>query len=173
MPRHTRHSRFFTVGYEHTTLAGLIAGLQVHGVKRVIDTRDVANSRRAGFSKKLLAASLDEEGIGYIHLRPLGTPKAGREANRAGRMDEFRRIYNASFERPEAQLALLEAEELCRDQPSALLCFCGDGLKCHRHIIAQALEKKGLKRKEITFTPGEKPKKKRAAAKPPLSRSRR
>lgn len=142
---------FFTVGYEHTTQAGLIAALQEHGVKCVIDTRDVANSRRAGFSKKLLAASLDEGGIVYIHLRPLGTPKAGREANRAGRMDEFRAIYEASFQRPEAQLALLEAEELCRASPTALLCFCADGQKCHRHRIAQALEEKGLKRREIMF----------------------
>jgi uncharacterized protein (DUF488 family) len=147
MPRKT----FFTVGYERTTLGGLIAALEDHNVTRVIDTRDVANSRRAGFSKKLLAASLDEHGIGYIHLRALGTPKAGRIANRAGRMDEFRRIYDASFQRPEAQLALLEAEELVRAQPTALLCFCGDALKCHRHIIAQALEAKGLKRKEIGF----------------------
>jgi uncharacterized protein (DUF488 family) len=147
MPRKT----FFTVGYERTTLPGLIAALQEVGVKRVIDTRDVANSRRAGFSKKMLAASLDEEGIGYIHLRALGTPKAGREANRAGRMDEFRKIYEASFQRPEAQLALLEAADLIKAQPSALLCFCGDGMKCHRHRIAQALEEKGFRRKEIGF----------------------
>jgi uncharacterized protein (DUF488 family) len=145
---------FYTVGYENTTLAGLIEGLEKAGVKRVIDTRDVANSRRAGFSKKLLAASLDEHGIGYIHLRALGTPKAGREANRAGRMDEFRKIYEASFQRPEAQLALLEAEELCRTQASALLCFCGDEKKCHRHRIGQALIEKGMTQKEIAFIPG-------------------
>jgi uncharacterized protein (DUF488 family) len=147
MPRKT----FFTVGYEHTTQAGLIAALQDHGVKRLIDTRDVANSRRAGFSKKLLGASLDEAGITYIHLRPLGTPKPGRDANRAGRMDDFRPIYMARFNEPEAQLALLETEDLCRTQPTALLCFCGDGGKCHRHIIATALEAKGLKRREISF----------------------
>jgi uncharacterized protein (DUF488 family) len=143
----------FTIGYEHTTLAGMIAGLQAEGVKRVIDTRDVANSRRAGFSKKLLAASLDEAGIGYIHLRALGTPKAGRLANRAGRMDEFRAIYEASFLRPEAQLALLEAEELARAQPTALLCYCGDVHKCHRNRIAGALAEKGFRRREIPFTP--------------------
>jgi uncharacterized protein (DUF488 family) len=142
---------FFTVGYERTTLAGLIAALESHGVKRVVDTRDVANSRRAGFSKKLLAASLDEHDIGYIHLRALGTPKAGRDANRAGRMDEFRRIYEASFQQPEAQLALLEAADLIREQPTALLCFCGDGAKCHRNRIAEALEEKGFRRKEIMF----------------------
>ena len=142
---------FFTVGYERTTQAGLIAALQANGVKRLIDTRDVANSRRAGFSKKLLAASLDEGGMTYLHLRPLGTPKAGRDANRAGRMDDFRRIYVARFSEPDAQLALLEAEDLCRTSATALLCFCGDEKKCHRHIIATALEAKGLKRKEIAF----------------------
>jgi uncharacterized protein (DUF488 family) len=142
---------FFTVGDERTTQAGLIAALQANGVKRLIDTRDVANSRRAGFSKKLLAASLDEGGMTYLHLRPLGTPKAGRDANRAGRMDDFRRIYMARFSEPDAQLALLEAEDLCRTSATALLCFCGDEKKCHRHIIATALEAKGLKRKEIAF----------------------
>lgn len=142
---------FFTVGYEHTTQAGFIAALTANNIKTLIDTRDVANSRRAGFSKKLLAASLDEAGITYLHLRPLGTPKAGRIANRAGRMDDFRRIYDASFRQPEAQLALLEAEDLCRANATALMCYCGDGEKCHRHIIAEALEAKGLKRKEIVF----------------------
>lgn len=147
MPRKS----FFTVGYEFVTQAELIAGLQAHGVRQLIDTRDVANSRRAGFSKKLLAASLDEAGITYLHLRALGTPKAGREANRAGRMDEFWAIYERAFQEPAAQLALLEAEELCRAAATALLCFCGDASHCHRDRIARALEEKGLKRKDISF----------------------
>jgi len=46
-----------------------------------------------------------------------GTPKAARDANRAGRMDAFHRIYMARFSQPEAQLALLEAEDLCRTTP--------------------------------------------------------
>ena len=147
MPRKS----FFTVGYEFVTQAELIAALQAHGVRQLIDTRDVANSRRAGFSKKLLAASLDEAGIAYIHLRRLGTPKAGREANRAGRMEEFWTIYERAFQEPEAQLALLEAEELCRSAPTALLCFCGDASHCHRDRIARALEEKGLKRRDISL----------------------
>ncbi len=144
---------FFTVGYERTTLPGLIEALQAHGVKTLIDVRDVANSRRAGFSKKLLAATLDEAGMTYIHLRALGTPKAGREANRAGRMAEFRAIYERAFLEPEAQLALREAADLARAQPTALLCFCGDVAKCHRDRIAQALEQMGLEHREITFGP--------------------
>ena len=142
---------FFTIGYEFVTQAGLIAALQDHGVKQLIDTRDVANSRRAGFSKKLLSASLDDAGMTYIHLRKLGTPKAGREANRAGRMQEFWQIYERSFQQPEAQLALLECEDLCRTAPTALLCFCGDTAHCHRDRIARALEENGMKRRDIVL----------------------
>lgn len=146
--------RFFTVGYEDTTLAGLIGALQHRGAKRLIDVRDVANSRRAGFSKKLLAASLDEAGIGYLHLKALGTPKAGRIANRAGRMAEFEAIYESAFQEPVAQLALRECAELCREAPSALLCFCGEAKTCHRDRIARGLEEMGLVQIDIAFTPG-------------------
>ena len=61
------------------------------------------------------------------------------EANRAGRMDEFWAIYERAFQEPAAQLALLEAEELCRASATALLCFCGDASHCHRDRIARAL----------------------------------
>lgn len=142
---------FFTIGYEFVTQAELVAALQGHGVKQVIDTRDVANSRRAGFFKKLLAASLDEAGMTYLHLRALGAPKAGREANRAGRMDEFWAIYERAFQERAAQLALLEAEELCRAAATALLCFCRDASHCHRDRIGRALAEKGLKRKDISL----------------------
>jgi uncharacterized protein (DUF488 family) len=143
--------RFYTVGYEATTQAGFIAGLQSHGVKTLIDVRDVANSRRAGFSKKLLAASLDEAGIVYLHLRALGTPKAGRIASRAGRREEFEAIYEQAFLRPEAQLALREAADICRATPTALMCFCADGRACHRHRIKAALDTMGLDGVEIGF----------------------
>ncbi len=143
--------RFFTIGYEHTTQAGLIAALTANKVKTLVDPRGIANSRRAGFSKKLLAASLDEAGITYIYLRALGTLKAGRIANRAGRTEEFRAIDEAGFQQAEAQFALVEAEELCRAASTALICYCSDGEKCHRNRIAEALEEKGLKGKEILF----------------------
>jgi uncharacterized protein (DUF488 family) len=67
-----------TIGYEAATLPELIAKLQATGVKVVVDVRAVASSRRAGFSKTMLCASLAAEGISYEHLRSLGTPKLGR-----------------------------------------------------------------------------------------------
>ena len=66
-------------------------------------------------------------------------------------MDEFRRICMACLSGPDAQLALLEAKDLCGITAATLLFFRGDELKGHRHIIATAQEAKGLKRKEIAF----------------------
>jgi uncharacterized protein (DUF488 family) len=136
-------------GYERLTLPQLIDRLAAAGVRRVIDVRDVANSRRPGFAKKLLAASLDEAGVGYVHLRALGTPKAGRDANRAGRIDEFRAIYERAFAEPAAQLALAEAEALCRQAPSALLCYCATSGLCHRGRIGEAMAEHGFRVLEL------------------------
>ena len=94
--------RIFTIGYEGATQAELIAALQGAGVEQVIDVRAVPLSRKPGFSKNVLAAGLREAGIDYVHLKALGTPPAGREAARKGRMDEMKRIYAAQLETPEA-----------------------------------------------------------------------
>jgi len=117
-----------------------IAKLKVAGVKTVIDVRAVASSRKAGYSKTLLAASLAEAGIGYYHLQKLGTPKAGRDAARAGRADEMRAIFNAHMEEPAAQVELARAGEIATEGKSALLCYEDRACDCHRQILAQRLQ---------------------------------
>ena len=94
--------RIFTIGYEGATQPELIAALRAAGVEQVIDVRAVPLSRKPGFSKNVLAAGLREAGIDYVHLKALGTPPAGREAARKGRMDEMRRIFAEQLETPEA-----------------------------------------------------------------------
>jgi len=128
-----------TIGYEAATQAAVIACLAAAGVEVLIDVRAVASSRRAGFSKTLLAASLAEVGIDYVHLRALGTPKAGRQAVRAGRFAEMERIYEAHLAAPEAQLQLAEALAIARERSAALLCYEADAAHCHRRIVAGRL----------------------------------
>src|SRR3569833_4765664 len=100
-----------TIGYEAATQAAVIDKLKQAGVEVLVDVRAVAASRRAGFSKTLLAASLAEAGIDYRHLRQLGTPKPGRDAARHGRIDEMHAIYEEHQTEPAAQLQLAEAIE--------------------------------------------------------------
>ncbi|GGK35934.1 hypothetical protein GCM10011322_23630 [Salinarimonas ramus] len=129
----------FTIGYEAATLSALIAELRAAGVEVVVDVRAVAASRRAGFSKTILGTSLEAEGIAYEHLRSLGTPKAGREAARKGRVGEMEEIFGAHMETLEAQHGLARAISIARGRRAALLCFEACAAGCHRRIVADMI----------------------------------
>ncbi len=109
-------TELWTIGYEKVGVPDFVAALKAAKIKTLVDVREVANSRRAGFSKKSLAASLDEAGIAYMHMKPLGTPKAGREAARKGDAKTMQRIFEAKLAEPESQLALAEVAELARQR---------------------------------------------------------
>lgn len=131
--------RIFTIGYEGATQAGLIAALEAAEVERVIDVRAVPLSRKPGFSKNVLAAGLKEAGIDYVHLKALGTPPAGREAARRGRIGEFELIYAAQLDTPEAAAEAARMIALAEEKPSALLCFERDPAHCHRTPLRRAV----------------------------------
>jgi uncharacterized protein (DUF488 family) len=134
--------RIATIGYERDTLDAVIAKLKAADVQVVIDVRAVAASRRAGFSKTLLGASLKDQGIDYVHLRGLGTPKPGRDAARAGRVQEMHEIYERHLEAPEAQAELARAGAIARERKAALLCYEADAGGCHREIVAERLRER-------------------------------
>ena len=128
-----------TIGYEKAPQADVIGRLGAAGVDLLIDVRAIAASRRAGFSKTLLAASLHEAGVGYLHLRDLGTPKAGRQAARAGRIGEMHAIFEDQLMTTSAQMALAHAVEASRAKLVCLLCYEADAACCHRLIVAERM----------------------------------
>lgn len=128
-----------TIGYERRTLPEIIGCLQSAQVGTLIDVRAVAASRRAGFSKTMLAATLKEHGIEYVHLRALGTPKAGRLAARAGRFHEMYSIFADHLTEPAAQLELIRACEIVARTKAALLCFEAEAAHCHRSMVADRI----------------------------------
>ena len=131
-----------TIGYEGASLTAVIARLWAASVSLVLDVRAIAASRRPGFSKTILAASLAEAGIDYRHLRALGTPKSGRQAARAGQTDIMRDIYEGHLAEPQAQAELVLAAALALHRPAALLCYEADARRCHRAIVAQRLHER-------------------------------
>ncbi|MGJ5177116.1 DUF488 family protein [Bradyrhizobium oligotrophicum] len=131
----------FTIGYEQTPAKAVLDELQSAGVKLLVDVRAVAASRRPGFSKSQLAAGLDERGIGYVHLRGLGTPKEGREAARSGHYDTLHKIYDAHLKTPQAKEQMDELASLVKSAgPVCLLCYERDHAHCHRQWIAEIIE---------------------------------
>jgi uncharacterized protein (DUF488 family) len=128
-----------TIGYEGATPPALLAALRAAGVNTLVDVRALANSRRPGFAKGALSAALEGAGIGYLHLRALGTPAEGRAAVRAGRPEAMRRIFAAHLAGTEAQAALANLADLARRQRVCLLCLEADPARCHRTLVAEAV----------------------------------
>lgn len=129
----------WTIGYEKAAFTDFVDTLRRAEVTRVIDVRDLPLSRRAGFSKRPLAAGLAEAGIGYVHLRELGTPPEGREANKRKQWQRFWQIVDARLQTAEAQDALERAASLAAAAPSCLLCYEADPCICHRLRVGQIL----------------------------------
>ena len=129
-----------TIGYQAATVESFLAALREAGVSLVADVRAVASSRRPGFAKSRLAGNLAGAGIGYAHLRALGTPAEGRAAARAGRHARMHEIFRAHLATPAAQEELQSLAALVRQEPCVcLLCFEADPAHCHRSLVASAL----------------------------------
>lgn len=139
MARKTK--RLFTIGYEQTPAKSVLDELEAAGVKLLVDVRAVASSRRPGFSKSQLKAGLDERGIGYVHLRGLGTPKEGREAARSGNIPQLEKVYSAHLKTPQAREEMDELAALVvKAGPICILCYERDHTHCHRRWIAEIIE---------------------------------
>ena len=136
-----------TIGYEGAPQEAVFAALRKARVSLLVDVRAVTSSRRPGFSKCHLASGLPKEGIEYLHLAGLGTPREGRQAVRAGRPNEMHKIFARHMKTPEAKhdyealLALArKGKKIC------LLCYEHDPNECHRTIIAERVQEElGLK----------------------------
>lgn len=151
-------TRLYTIGYERVGQIDFVAALKAAKIKTLVDVREVANSRRAGFSKKSLAAALDEAGIAYIHMKPLGTPKLGREAARRGDTKTMTRIFEAKMVEPESQMALAETADLARRGRTCIMCLEHDWRDCHRAIVARHIENDfGIKPEHLSPEPGFEP----------------
>jgi uncharacterized protein (DUF488 family) len=129
----------FTIGYEKALLKDVLGILTGAGVATLLDVRDRPTSRRPGFSKRQLAAAIEDSGMRYVHLKALGTPPEGRLANRRREWARFWGIVEEKLARPEAELDLRQAAEIAEAAPSCLLCYEADWQVCHRRRIAEIL----------------------------------
>ncbi|WP_020179232.1 DUF488 domain-containing protein [Methylopila sp. M107] len=134
-------SRLFTIGYEGATPSALADALSSAEIDLLVDVRAVANSRRPGFSKRALSAGVEERGIGYLHLRALGTPAEGRAAARAGRHAEMKAIFSETLKTVAAREDVAELVKLLKaGKKMCLLCFEREPEHCHRMMVAERVE---------------------------------
>jgi len=134
--------RIYSVGYEGTTLDGLVERLAHNGVSLLVDARLTPISRRPGFSRRPLAAALALAGIDYVHEPLFGNPAGNREAYRQGdpaavqlMRDRLEGIADAAVEK------LVEEARLRR---VAVLCVEREASRCHRQVITDLARERVL-----------------------------
>jgi uncharacterized protein (DUF488 family) len=131
----------FTIGYEGAEISDFLETLDILGVDRVVDIRDLPASRKRDFSKNILSDHLRGCSIAYSHFKALGDPKEGREAMRAGNRERFLEVFNARMATKAAQVALDEVKDIALNETIVLLCYERDHKDCHRSIVADELKR--------------------------------
>jgi uncharacterized protein (DUF488 family) len=132
----------YTLGYEGSAIEDFLAALQRAKIELVVDVRALPLSRKPGFSKTVLAKTLEKEGIGYAHRVALGTPKPIRARYKS---DGDFAVLSRDFHKYLAhqELALAELVDLVKGKRACLVCFEADPALCHRSIVAEEARKRG------------------------------
>jgi uncharacterized protein (DUF488 family) len=135
-----------TVGHGARSLGAFVELLHSAGIRRLIDVRTAPGSRRhPHFGRDALSASLPENGVAYEWWgRELGGFRRPRpdSPHSALRVEAFRG-YADHMETPEFADALQRLVAASAEEPTALMCAESVWWRCHRRMIADALDVAG------------------------------
>jgi uncharacterized protein (DUF488 family) len=135
-----------TIGYEGKSLEAYLNLLLRASVTVLCDVRRNPLSRKYGFAKSTLRQACDGVGIRYEHLPELGIDSAERrELNTQADYDALFVMYERdSLPKQAAALAKIRGWIETDGERVALTCYEAEPCQCHRHCVADALERLGV-----------------------------
>lgn len=141
----------FTLGHSTLPIADFIARLDAYAVKQLGDVRTVPRSRHnPQFNADALAASLDAAGITYIPMPELGGLRhSHRDSPNKGWRNESFRGYADYMQTDAFAAAVTHLIEMGRERRIAIMCAEAVPWRCHRSLVADALEIRGVPVVEI------------------------
>jgi len=135
-----------TIGHSTLPIDRFIAILKVYSVECVADIRTIPRSRRnPQFNDAALAATLTAQHIEYLPLQSLGGLRRARKdsPNSAWRNESFRGyadyMQTAAFE-----AGLENLLQVAQKKRAAMMCAEALPWRCHRALVADALEVRGI-----------------------------
>lgn len=138
----------FTIGYESKSFEDISKNIREREIPLLVDVRNVALSRKPGFSKNALKKNLGEKNIDYIHLRELGAPKPIRyKYYRNKDFKAFERAYKKHLK--STNVNLVKVLEILRENTACFLCFEKSHEDCHRSILAKEITKISEEKLEV------------------------
>jgi uncharacterized protein (DUF488 family) len=141
----------FTIGHSTRPLKDFIELLKRNGVERVIDIRTIPQSRHnPQFSRETFSSKLRAAGIGYFYLKKLGGLRRPKpDSVNLGWHNASFRGYADYMQTEEFEAGLTRAMQLAKSKTSALMCAEAVPWRCHRSLVADALNARGISVREI------------------------
>jgi uncharacterized protein (DUF488 family) len=140
-----------TVGHSTRTIEDFVRILQANGAQCVADVRTIPRSRHnPQFNQDCLPRSLDQAGIGYVHLGGLGGLRhTTRQSQNLGWRNESFRGFADYMQTREFGEALAVLIRLAGKERIAVMCAEAIPWVCHRSLIADALVVRGVQVRHI------------------------
>ena len=131
----------FTIGHSTHPIEEFIAILKNYGIEQLVDVRTVPKSRHVPqFNSDALAASLDEQGIAYVHLKALGGLRhAKKDSVNSGWRNASFRGYADYMATEEFAQGIDQLVELATAKRTVIMCAEAVPWRCHRSLIGDAL----------------------------------
>ena len=148
---HWPDAAVFTVGHSTLSSEHFVAALRAYDVRRLADVRTVPRSRRnPQFNADALANSLHAENIDYVPLPSLGGLRhARKDSPNGGWRNASFRGYADYMQTPEFEAGLEALIRMSREKRTAIMCAEAVPWRCHRSLVADALEVRGIPVVEI------------------------
>ena len=139
--RKLNSKKVFTIGYQGLRREDFILLLKENEIEQLLDIREVALSRKKGFSKTALMNGLKESGIRYKHMSSLGSPREIRRTLKENwDYETFFTEYRKHISDNEVREEITDLEGLSEVRRTAIMCFEKDWRTCHRSVLANYLE---------------------------------
>jgi uncharacterized protein (DUF488 family) len=149
IPPHNVHwpkSAIFTVGHSTLPIERFVELLKVYGIEQLVDIRTMPGSRRnPQFGSDALAGSLEAVHIEYAHMGALGGLRRTRkESPNAGWRNKSFRGYADYMQTAEFAHAVERLVRMGRQKRTAIMCAEAVPWRCHRSLVADALDVRGV-----------------------------
>jgi uncharacterized protein (DUF488 family) len=143
---HWQNGTVFTVGHSTLPIEKFIALMKVYNIARVVDIRTIPRSRHnPQFNSESLSKSLPENGIAYEHVAALGgLRRPSKDSANTGWRNESFRGYADYMQTAAFQTALETLIQSSRQARIVIMCAEAVPWRCHRSLVADALEVHGI-----------------------------
>lgn len=134
----------FSIGYEKKDIDLFLDILIQNNIEILVDVRHNPFSMNVSYTRKKLSGYLEKAGIGYLHMPELGIDGEHRKGLNASHDYEKLFIFYKNEILPKQTDKIETLAELGKKKRIALMCFEQDKAYCHRSILSESIENKGM-----------------------------